>query len=88
MKLSAVNQNGGTCISVIHKTSGYTFSLTWVKKSTRGELETELVYQVGTLGTFEKVVPEWMRSVIMFSISMCPIFFERLAQVKVIKMHH
>ncbi|CAN1301167.1 hypothetical protein LINPERPRIM_LOCUS24830 [Linum perenne] len=68
--------------------AGYTFSLTWVKKSTRGELETELVYQVGTLGTFEKVVPEWMRSVIMFSISMCPIFFERLAQVKVIKMHH
>ncbi|CAN1783114.1 hypothetical protein LINPERHAP1_LOCUS16167 [Linum perenne] len=68
--------------------TGYTFSLTWVKKSTRGELETELVYQVGTLGTFEKVVPEWMRSVIMFSISMCPIFFERLAQVKVIKMHH
>ncbi|CAN0899563.1 hypothetical protein LINGRAHAP2_LOCUS20345 [Linum grandiflorum] len=84
MKLCAVNQKGGICISAIHQTSGYSFSLTWVRNSTSGEAE--LVYRVATLGTFERVAPEWMRSVIKFSISMCPIFFERLARV--IKLHH
>ncbi|CAN0906139.1 hypothetical protein LINGRAHAP2_LOCUS24066 [Linum grandiflorum] len=83
MKLSAVNQNGVQWISAIHQTSGYSFSLTWVRNSTSGEAE--LVYKVATLGTFERVAAEWMRSVIRFSVSMCPIFFERLARV--IKLH-
>ncbi|XP_016671729.1 uncharacterized protein [Gossypium hirsutum] len=62
---------------------GYSFSLTWINK-TSGE-EAELVYRVLSLGTFERVAPEWMRDVIMFSTNMCPIFFERLARV--IKLH-
>ncbi|XP_012485348.1 uncharacterized protein LOC105799366 isoform X2 [Gossypium raimondii] len=61
----------------------YSFSLTWINK-TSGE-EAELVYRVLSLGTFERVAPEWMRDVIMFSTNMCPIFFERLARV--IKLH-
>ncbi|KAF2287417.1 hypothetical protein GH714_039856 [Hevea brasiliensis] len=84
MKFSSVNQTEGICISALHQSSGYSFSLTWVKRA--GAEEPELLYRVSTLGTFERVAPEWMRSVLMFSTSMCPIFFERVSRV--IKMHH
>jgi len=84
MKLSAVNQTEGMCISALHQSSGYSFSLTWVNKAA-GE-EAELQYRVLSLGTFERVAPEWMREVIIFSTSMCPVFFERVSRV--IKLHH
>ncbi|XP_062172606.1 uncharacterized protein LOC133878120 [Alnus glutinosa] len=84
MKLSAVNQTQGMCISALHQSSGYSFSLTWVDKAA-GE-EAELLYRVLSLGTFERVAPEWMREVIIFSTSMCPVFFERVSRV--IKLHH
>ncbi|KAA3455368.1 argH [Gossypium australe] len=83
MKISTVNQTEGLCILALHQSSGYSFSLTWINK-TSGE-EAELMYRVLSLGTFERVAPEWMRDVIMFSTNMCPIFFERLARV--IKLH-
>ncbi|XVF04791.1 hypothetical protein REPUB_Repub05bG0115800 [Reevesia pubescens] len=83
MKISTVNQTEGLCISVLHQSSGYSFSLTWINKAA-GE-ESELLYRVSSLGTFERVAPEWMRDVIMFSTNMCPIFFERVARV--IKLH-
>ncbi|KAE8683681.1 magnesium-chelatase subunit chlD [Hibiscus syriacus] len=83
MKISTVNQTEGLCISALHQSSGYSFSLTWINK--RGGEEAELVYRVSSLGTFERVAPEWMRDVIMFSTNMCPIFFERLTRV--IKLH-
>lgn len=63
--------------------TGYAFTLTWVKKE--AEEEPELLYRVLTLGTFERVAPEWMRSVLMFSMRMWPIFLERVACV--IKLH-
>ncbi|XVE78943.1 hypothetical protein DITRI_Ditri14bG0018600 [Diplodiscus trichospermus] len=79
MKISTFNQTEGLCISAVHQSSGYSFSLTWMKKAA-GE-EPELLYRVSSLGTFERVAPEWMRDVIMFSTNMCPIFFERVARV-------
>lgn len=83
MKLSAVNQNDEVCISALHQSSGFAFTLTWMKNE--AVEEPELLYRVLTLGTFERVAPEWMRSVLMFSMRMWPIFFERLACV--IKLH-
>ncbi|KAK8601874.1 hypothetical protein V6N12_051698 [Hibiscus sabdariffa] len=83
MKISNVNQTEGLCISALHQSSGYSFSLTWINKT--GREEAELVYRVLSLGTFERVAPEWMRNVIMFSTNMFPVFFERLARV--IKFH-
>lgn len=64
-------------------TTGYSFSLTWVRN--KAGKESELLYRVVSLGTFERVAPEWMRDVLMFSMSMCPIFFERICRV--IKLH-
>lgn len=58
---------------------GYSFSLTWVK-SKDGE-EFELLYRVLSLGTLERVALGWMMDEIMFSTSMCPIFFERISGV-------
>ncbi|XP_065867562.1 uncharacterized protein [Euphorbia lathyris] len=83
MKLCADYQTDRKCILALHESSGYSFSLTWVKNES-GE-EEELIYRVSRLGTFEMVAPEWMRSVLMFSTSMWPIFFQRLARI--IKMH-
>ncbi|XP_059665352.1 uncharacterized protein LOC132311465 [Cornus florida] len=84
MKLSTVIQADEICISALHQSTGYSFSLTWVNKSD-GE-ETELLYRVLSLGTFERVAPEWMREVLMFSTGMCPVFFERISRI--IKLHH
>ncbi|XP_057479975.1 uncharacterized protein LOC130767208 isoform X1 [Actinidia eriantha] len=83
MKLSTVAQTDGICISAVHQSSGYSFSLKWVNKA--GRDEAELLYCVSSLGTFERVAPEWMREVVMFSMRMCPIFFERLSRV--IELH-
>ncbi|XP_028778044.1 uncharacterized protein LOC114734590 [Neltuma alba] len=79
MKLSTDHQTERVCISALHQSSGYSFSLTWVSKAP-GE-EAELLYHVVSLGTFERVAPEWMREDIMFSTSMCPTFFERVSRV-------
>ncbi|GAB4856005.1 hypothetical protein Ancab_024644 [Ancistrocladus abbreviatus] len=79
MRVSILNESEGLCISAVHQSSGYSFSLTWVEKASMEEAE--LLYRVSTLGTFEKVAPEWMREVLLFSISMCPIFFERVSRV-------
>ncbi|KAF4392143.1 hypothetical protein F8388_017721 [Cannabis sativa] len=78
MKFS-VNQSEEISISAEHQSSGYSFSLTWVKKADGNE--EELLYNVLSLGTFERVAPQWMKEVIMFSTSMCPIFFERVSRV-------
>ncbi|PNX78670.1 protein titan9, partial [Trifolium pratense] len=55
---------------------GYSFSISWISKAP-GE-EAELLYHVQSLGTLERLAPEWMREDIMFSPTMCPIFFERV----------
>ncbi|XP_052186053.1 uncharacterized protein LOC127797293 isoform X2 [Diospyros lotus] len=79
MKLSTATQTEGICISALHQSSGYSFSLTWANKA--GGDEVEVLYRVLSLGTFERVAPEWMREVIVFSLRMCPIFFERISRV-------
>ncbi|XP_011032078.1 PREDICTED: uncharacterized protein LOC105131021 isoform X2 [Populus euphratica] len=71
-----------SCERILYR-SGYAFTLTWMRNE--AVEEPELLYRVLTLGTFERVAPEWMRSVLMFSMRMWPIFFERLACV--IKLH-
>ncbi|KAE9590469.1 hypothetical protein Lal_00023138 [Lupinus albus] len=84
MKLSADHQTGQICLSALHLSSGYSFGLTWISKA--AEEEAELLYHVVSLGTFERVAPEWMREDIMFSPTMCPLFFERVSRV--IKLNH
>ncbi|KAK4279956.1 hypothetical protein QN277_011649 [Acacia crassicarpa] len=84
MKLSTDYQTERVCISALHQSSGYSFRLTWVSKAPGDEAE--LLYHALSLGTFERVAPEWMREDIMFSTSMCPIFFERVSRV--IKLGH
>ncbi|MED6160175.1 hypothetical protein PIB30_048844 [Stylosanthes scabra] len=84
MKLSVQYQTGSISLSALHQSSGYSFTLTWISKA--AEEEAELMYHVLSLGTFERVAPEWMREDIMFSPTMCSIFFERVSHV--IKLHH
>ncbi|CAO2837275.1 unnamed protein product [Amaranthus hypochondriacus] len=75
MKVSIFNQPEGRGIHAVHQSSGYSFNLTWLNKVTWGE---ELLCHVTSLGTFANVAPEWMQEDIIFSTSMCSIFFERL----------
>ncbi|XP_010487972.1 PREDICTED: uncharacterized protein LOC104765884 [Camelina sativa] len=83
MELSTSNNEGEHVIHLLHPTTGLSFSLTFVKISSSEE--PEWLYKVASLGTLQRVVPEWMREVIMFSTSMCPVFFERVS--KVIKLY-
>ncbi|KAI7738351.1 hypothetical protein M8C21_008414 [Ambrosia artemisiifolia] len=66
-------------ITAVHESSGYTFSLEWVKNNRPGEDEMTMMYRVSSLGTFERVAPEWMRDVMLFSKSMLSVFFKRLS---------
>ncbi|CAA7036434.1 unnamed protein product [Microthlaspi erraticum] len=83
MKLSTAYEGDRVCITALDPSSGLSFSLTFVKNSTSEE--SELLYEVVSLGTFERVAPKWMRDVIKFSTSMCSVFFERVSRV--IKPH-
>ncbi|XP_019425364.1 PREDICTED: uncharacterized protein LOC109334194 [Lupinus angustifolius] len=83
-KLFSDHQTQQLCLSALHLSSGYSFSLTWISKAP--EKEAELLYHVLFLGTFERVASEWMREDIMFSPYMCPVFFERVSRV--IKLNH
>lgn len=77
MKVSIANQPEGRCIHAVHQ-SGYSFNLTWVSNAS---LDGELLYRVTSLGTLVNVAPEWMREFIIFSMSMCPVFFERISRI-------
>lgn len=72
------NQIESLSILVVHKTSGYTFSLTWIQHE--GD-EGEWMYRVTSLGTLESVALDWMKEDIMFSAAMCRDFFERVSLV-------
>ncbi|XP_030522429.1 uncharacterized protein LOC115735355 [Rhodamnia argentea] len=79
MKFSIGDQTGKFCLVALHESSGYSFSLTWANGASGGDVE--LMYSVLSLGTYERVAPEWMREVIKFSIGMCPVFFQRISRV-------
>lgn len=78
MKFSTVKENEELRVSALHESSGLSFSLTLTKNAST---EPELVYRMLSLGTFERVAPEWMRDTIMFSPNMCPLFFQRVSRV-------
>ncbi|XP_009766480.2 uncharacterized protein LOC107788479 [Nicotiana tabacum] len=78
MKFSTVTENEELCISALHESSGLSFSLTLIKNASE---EPELVYRMLSLGTCERVAPEWMRDTIVFGANMCAVFFERVTRV-------
>nr|XP_043624390.1 uncharacterized protein LOC122595969 [Erigeron canadensis] len=79
LKFSIGTQSGdNTQITAVHESSGYSFNLGWVKNELGDE---ELMYRASSLGTFERVAPEWMRDVIVFSKSMCHVFFKRVSAI-------
>ncbi|RZC51891.1 hypothetical protein C5167_020316 [Papaver somniferum] len=71
-------QKESCCGKII--SSGYSFTLTWLTKASENE-PLELLYHVLSLGTFERIAPEWMREDLIFSSSMCPVFFKRVSSV-------
>ncbi|XP_026456636.1 uncharacterized protein LOC113357457 isoform X1 [Papaver somniferum] len=80
MKFEFVTKADGPCLSALHQSSGFSFTLTWLTKASENE-PLELLYHVLSLGTFERIAPEWMREDLIFSSSMCPVFFKRVSSV-------
>ncbi|KAL4578669.1 hypothetical protein LXL04_014798 [Taraxacum kok-saghyz] len=78
LKFSVATQSGETLMTAVHDSSGYTFNLGWMKNA---EGEEELMYKVSSLGTFERVAPEWMRDMMLFSKSMSRVFFNKLSAI-------
>ncbi|XP_042374407.1 uncharacterized protein LOC121967933 [Zingiber officinale] len=72
------NQTESPSILVVHKTSGYSFSLTWIQHE--GD-EGEWMYHVSSLGTLESIAWDWMKEDIIFSAVMCRDFFERVSLI-------
>ncbi|XP_039135984.1 uncharacterized protein LOC120273420 [Dioscorea cayenensis subsp. rotundata] len=79
MEFSVSSQGQGLSLSVIHPMSGYTFSLSWIADEDGSE--GDLMYRVSSLGTLERVALEWMKEDIIFSMRMCPVFFEKISRV-------
>ncbi|KAM0947859.1 hypothetical protein DsansV1_C07g0072091 [Dioscorea sansibarensis] len=79
MEFSVVSQEQGLSLSVVHPLSGYTFSLSWI--ADEDGCEGELMYRVSSLGTLERVALDWMKEDIVFSMRMCPVFFEKICRV-------
>ncbi|KAL1555353.1 hypothetical protein AAHA92_15807 [Salvia divinorum] len=78
LKVSPFTKSNELSILARHQSSGYSFSLTWI---TKPDGEVELLYRVLSLGTFERVAPDWMKETLMFSSSMCSLFFQRVSRV-------
>ncbi|XP_072976372.1 uncharacterized protein [Typha angustifolia] len=78
MKFSVGIQEEELCLSVSHDMSGYTFSLTWVAHESGGG---DLMYRVSSLGTLERIAVDWMKEDMIFSMTMCRIFFDRISRV-------
>ncbi|KAH7667198.1 hypothetical protein IHE45_12G043900 [Dioscorea alata] len=79
MEFSVSSQEQGLSLSVNHPMSGYTFSLSWIADEDGSE--GDLMYRVSSLGTLERVALEWMKEDIIFSMRMCPVFFEKISRV-------
>ncbi|KAJ0982089.1 hypothetical protein J5N97_010344 [Dioscorea zingiberensis] len=79
MEFSVRCQEQGVCFSVIHPMSGYKFSLSWI--GCEDGREGELMYCVSSLGTLERVALDWMKEDMIFSMRMCPVFFEKISRV-------
>ncbi|WOL05229.1 hypothetical protein Cni_G13956 [Canna indica] len=77
MDFSVDSQAENLCLLVVHKMSGYSFSLTWMQHEGEGEW----MYRVSSLGTLERVALDWMKEEMIFSATMCRIFFERVSRV-------
>ncbi|KAI3993857.1 hypothetical protein MKX01_002870 [Papaver californicum] len=80
MKFEFVTKVDGPCLSALYQSSGYSLTLTWLTKASEIE-PLELLYHVLSLGTFERIAPEWMREDLIFSSSMCPVFLKRVSLV-------
>ncbi|KAH6809360.1 hypothetical protein C2S51_027143, partial [Perilla frutescens var. frutescens] len=78
LEVSPLIKSNEISILAHHQSSGYSFSLTWI---TNIHGEVELLYRVSSLGAFERVAPEWMKETLMFSTSMCNVFFKRVSRV-------
>lgn len=84
MKVSPLQENEESSISVLHEPTGYAFTLKLIENSSCREAQ--WLYRLSSLGTLKSVATIWMaESEIMFSPSMCPIFFQRLSRV--IELH-
>ncbi|OAY69497.1 hypothetical protein ACMD2_22950 [Ananas comosus] len=58
--------------------TGYSFSLILIRhESGQGDL----MYRVSSLGTLERVALDWMKEDVIFSMTMCPVFFQRISRV-------
>ncbi|XP_038988730.1 uncharacterized protein LOC103714676 [Phoenix dactylifera] len=78
MEFSIDSQTKGLTCSVVHQITGYAFSLTWIRHEDR---EGELMYHVSSLGTLKGIALDWMKEDMIFSMTMFPIFFERISRV-------
>lgn len=83
LKFTIVEEGNQLQLSILHESSGYSFKLKYVSVEDDPHFREngELLYHTVTLGTLQKIAPDWMKEDIIFSIGQVDIFFDRILQV-------
>lgn len=77
LKLSIVHEAEKTFLSAVHQASGYSFRISFIKMAGN----TELLYEVVSLGTIVRMAQDWMKENIVFGVTMFPVFMKQISTV-------
>ncbi|GLJ30390.1 hypothetical protein SUGI_0601270 [Cryptomeria japonica] len=80
-KISIADEAEAPKLFFLHQSSGFSFHLRRHHYEDNPGENGELMYQVVSLGTLHKIVPDWMKEEIIFTIAQVDVFFNRLLQV-------
>lgn len=83
LKFTIVEEGNQLQLSILQESSGYSFELKYLSVADDPHFREngELLYHIVSLGTLQKVAPDWMKEDIIFSIGQVNIFFDRILQV-------
>eukprot|EP01018_Ginkgo_biloba_P013712 Gb_30201 [translate_table: standard] len=83
LKFSIADEGKQLQMLILHQPSGYSFKLKCLSSENDPTFKEkgELLYHVVSLGTLQKIAPEWMKEEIVFSMGQVDLFFERILQV-------
>ncbi|XP_057861989.2 uncharacterized protein LOC131070451 isoform X2 [Cryptomeria japonica] len=83
LQFSTVNERDGLEVLVLHESSGFSFKLKYLSAEDDIKLREngQILYCSVSLGTLQKIAPDWMKEEIVFSMGQANLFFDRILQV-------
>lgn len=83
LQFSTVNARDWLEVLVLHESSGFSFKLKYLSSEGNIKLREngQILYCSVSLGTLQKIAPDWMKEEIVFSMGQANLFFDRILQV-------